>query len=323
MPPPVFSVFCDRRLMLLAHCDPMPVASAASYRAAITANDLQMIVRMSDWSHDELDKAEAIAMTQVIDPWSPYLEAEAIVANGRRTLVSAFADLVLVQSQFAKHELPEIFAAPEDEGENDVCRHLVQQDAVFLTEQFVRGGIATFARPVGGGDVVEIPAEYWEIDNPLIRMATGAFNLEHWACPDAPITHRIFVDGPAFEEWLAGLETPGALTDEELEEALDPRLRAKRSVAARKRAKGRKIAGRVSENATSRVQDASLAVTVEPLLLTIKEVRQLTRLGHNTIYKMIQQGSFPKQIKRGRSARWLRSKVEEWVAAQASEQGAD
>jgi predicted DNA-binding transcriptional regulator AlpA len=33
--------------------------------------------------------------------------------------------------------------------------------------------------------------------------------------------------------------------------------------------------------------------------------------------------TFPKQIKRARSARWLRSKVEEWVAAQASEQGAD
>lgn len=262
-------------------------------------------------------------MSQEIDPWSPYPEAEAVVANGRRTLVSAFAELVLVQSQFANHELPEIFAAPADEGENDVCRYLVQQDAVFLTEQFVRGGIATFARPMGGGDVIEIPAKYWEIDNPLMRMATGAFNLERWAFPDAPITHRIFVDGPAFEEWLAGLKTPGALTDEEIEEALDPQLRAKRSVATRKRGKGRKIAGRGAGKAPAKTQDAGHAVTVEPLLLTIKEVRHLTRLGHNTIYKMIQKGSFPKQIKRGRSARWLRSKVEDWVAAQAAEQGAD
>lgn len=35
-------------------------------------------------------------------------------------------------------------------------------------------------------------------------------------------------------------------------------------------------------------------------------------------YKLIQQGRFPKPIKMGRSSRWLKSEVEEWLAKQIS-----
>ena len=170
----------------------------------------------------------------LITPWSPYLEQALTTSAGRIALVKAFGDLVRVQQGFNPHELPEIFAAPEDEGENDACRHLVTMDAAFLTTQFVRERIATFARPLGGGEVVPIMASMWEIDDPLPRMAIGAVNLEQWANPEAPPTHRIFVDSADFDEWLAGLNSPTRLSNRELEAALDPQLRAARAVAARR-----------------------------------------------------------------------------------------
>ncbi|EOZ9390935.1 helix-turn-helix transcriptional regulator [Enterobacter cancerogenus] len=38
-----------------------------------------------------------------------------------------------------------------------------------------------------------------------------------------------------------------------------------------------------------------------------------TGLSDKWFYKLIQDGLFPKPIKMGRSSRWLKSEVEEWV----------
>ncbi len=71
---------------------------------------------------------------------------------------------------------------------------------------FANGRLDTFARPLGGGKVVGIDAGLWELDEPLHRFATGAFNFELWADPEAPLTHRIFVDDVQFDDWLAALK---------------------------------------------------------------------------------------------------------------------
>ncbi|MEE4209255.1 MAG: hypothetical protein V2I43_08320, partial [Parvularcula sp.] len=144
-------------------------------------------------------------------PWAAYAVQEPIVSAGRCSLIEAFGDLVRCQAGFQPHEPPEIFEAPTDEGENDACRRLVQLDAAFHTKQFVLGKIATFARPIGGGETVAIPPEHWEIDDPLPRFATGTYNAADWANPQAPESDRIFVDTARFEEWLAGLKPPGPL----------------------------------------------------------------------------------------------------------------
>ncbi|MGA4650092.1 helix-turn-helix transcriptional regulator [Citrobacter portucalensis] len=44
-----------------------------------------------------------------------------------------------------------------------------------------------------------------------------------------------------------------------------------------------------------------------------------TGLSDKWFYKLIQEGLFPKPIKLGRSSRWLKSEVEEWVQKRIAE----
>jgi excisionase family DNA binding protein len=253
--------------------------------------------------------------------WSAYVEEKPFVSVGRRSLISAFSDLVRCQAGFEPYELPEIFAAPRDEGENDACRRLVALDAALLTRQFVMGKIASFARPIGGGETVAISPEHWEIDDPLPRFATGTYNADDWANAEALASHRIFVDGAEFDAWLSKLEPPGPLTESQIEEILDPRLRAARSTAAKKPIKVRRTSATDYRAANEVMIDASLN-TGQSALLTMKEVLRLTRLGRSTIYRFISAGSFPGQIKFGRASRWLRTDVDKWIADQAATQDA-
>ena len=252
-----------------------------------------------------------------ITPWSPYLEQAFATSAGRRALIDAFGDLFSVQEGFNPRELPEIFAAPEDEGENDACRHLVTMDAAFLTTQFLRQRIATFARPLGGGEVVPIMASLWEIDDPLPRMATGAFNLEHWADVEAPPTHRIFVDSADFDEWLAGLNSPDRLSRRDLEAALDPRLRAARAVAARRVKTALEPQGQSFEGDVGVSLSQSLSIGDE--LLTRPEVEALVKLGRSSIYAKIRDDGFPDNIMLGGRAVWRKSAVMAWVEEKAAQ----
>ncbi|MDH5357568.1 MAG: AlpA family transcriptional regulator [Gammaproteobacteria bacterium] len=49
-------------------------------------------------------------------------------------------------------------------------------------------------------------------------------------------------------------------------------------------------------------------------IIRLSEVVNKIGLGKSTIYKMIFEGSFPKQIKLGaRSAGWLESEIDDWI----------
>ncbi|HEM8866394.1 TPA: AlpA family transcriptional regulator [Providencia stuartii] len=47
----------------------------------------------------------------------------------------------------------------------------------------------------------------------------------------------------------------------------------------------------------------------------MKFITRLTGLTDKWFYKLIQDGEFPKPIKLGRSSRWLKSEVEQWLQA--------
>ncbi|EIU7556894.1 AlpA family phage regulatory protein [Providencia rettgeri] len=47
----------------------------------------------------------------------------------------------------------------------------------------------------------------------------------------------------------------------------------------------------------------------------MKFITRLTGLTDKWFYKLIQEGEFPKPIKLGRSSRWLKSEVEQWLHA--------
>ena len=244
-----------------------------------------------------------------------------MVSDGRTALTAAFAGVVRVRAGFASHELPEIFSAPADDGENDAARDLVRLDAEHMTRMFVIGRIATFARPLGGGDVVAISPTAWEIDDPLNRFATGALNLDHWSEIESPPSHRIFIDRPQFDEWLAGLKPLGFLTSRQVEEIVDPQLRAQRAVAERRWKSELPQSASLESDKSYNKQGAGDPPGVGPLLLTVSEVSELIGRSTSTIYADVKKGAFPEGIKLGSSTRWKKTEVLAWIEEQAGKRG--
>ena len=56
-------------------------------------------------------------------------------------------------------------------------------------------------------------------------------------------------------------------------------------------------------------------VRPDPLqLLTLRDVRQKTRLGQSTIYRWMKERRFPQQVKLSDGcARWIEGEVDEWI----------
>ena len=53
-------------------------------------------------------------------------------------------------------------------------------------------------------------------------------------------------------------------------------------------------------------------------LLTVEVVAALTRLSKPTIYKLVKQGQFPRQLRLcANKVAWLQSEVAAWIAARA------
>lgn len=48
-------------------------------------------------------------------------------------------------------------------------------------------------------------------------------------------------------------------------------------------------------------------------------ITEFTGLSDKWFYKLIQDGLFPKPIKLGRSSRWLKSEIEDWVFERITE----
>lgn len=253
----------------------------------------------------------------MINPWSPYEGRAGLVSSGRKTLISAFGDVVMCRAGFPPSELPDIFEAPEDGGENDAARDLVRLDAEHMARAFASGKLDTFGRPLGGGEVVTIPMAHWEIDDPLPRFATGAFNLERWWETSAEPTHRIFVHAKQFDRWLVSLQPLGPLTNRQVEAIVDPQKRAAHAIA-------REVTVNESSQATLD-EDHTLPSQeppgVGPVLMTLDEVCDLTRRSSSTIYADMDKGIFPEPLKLGSSSRWLKTEVLAYIAEQVAKRG--
>lgn len=252
-------------------------------------------------------------MNQPIEPWSPYSLADSLPSRDRLTLTSAFGDLVELATEVYSYELYDIFNTPPDNGEDDVSRHLIELQAQVLSREFVHGRIETFARPLQGGDVEPLGMDKWEIDDPLPRFATGAFNAERWADPCALLTHRIFVDKAQFDRWPVARKAPGPLTDEEIEAVLDPQVRGARAIASR----GEDLD---QERLPASLTPAFRQPEFSSRLLTLREVEDLTTRKKSTIYELEKQGHFPRRLKLGASSRWYRHEVEAWLREQLDSQ---
>lgn len=54
-------------------------------------------------------------------------------------------------------------------------------------------------------------------------------------------------------------------------------------------------------------------MNIEAKFLRLSQVKEMTTLSKASIYRLMDEGSFPKQISLGaRSVAWVRSQVEDW-----------
>ena len=57
-------------------------------------------------------------------------------------------------------------------------------------------------------------------------------------------------------------------------------------------------------------------------LIKLKEVIEKTSLGRSTIYELMTDGIFPKQVSLGaKSVAWLESEVDDWIMERVGERG--
>jgi predicted DNA-binding transcriptional regulator AlpA len=65
-------------------------------------------------------------------------------------------------------------------------------------------------------------------------------------------------------------------------------------------------------------------MTIKPSLLEdqfieMTSITKLLRMTDKWLYRLIQEGRFPKPTKFGRSSRWLQSEVEAWLQSRIEE----
>ncbi|WP_420606539.1 helix-turn-helix transcriptional regulator [Novosphingopyxis sp.] len=242
----------------------------------------------------------------MIELWSPYDGRQDFASVGRISLIKAFANVVRLRLNIEPHELSSIFAAPSDDAENDCGKDLVGVQAHYLVDDFLSGAVTSFARPIGGGDVVTMLAKMWELDDYMPRFATGALNLERWSDPDAKPTHHIFVDKQQFEQFLMSLPADDELSDYQLQCLADRRLAIMQG-QQNERASGDPsldVNGVVGLSATSSVQDR---------LLEMQSIIALCGCQKSKIYAMIKGGEFPQQVSVGGKSLWSEKEINQWV----------
>ena len=59
--------------------------------------------------------------------------------------------------------------------------------------------------------------------------------------------------------------------------------------------------------------DIKIRSLLSDKMVDIVFITEYTGCSDKWFYKLIQEGSFPKPIKLGRSSRWLQSEIENWV----------
>lgn len=98
------------------------------------------------------------------------------------------------------------------EAANIAIPHLARQIALMALE----GSIGITARPIGGGEHVDVSPDDWMIDDPAARIASCTINFEAPRSTSAPATHLLFVRREGFEAaaWVHAQRAPLSLIEE-------------------------------------------------------------------------------------------------------------
>ncbi len=256
-------------------------------------------------------------MTETIRPWSIYEGRLSAGSAGRIPLEMAFAMLVSDRVGVEAYELPDIFSAPSDEGDNDIMRELVRLEAELMSEEILNGKLSTYARPIGGGDIIALKPDAWEIDEPLDRFAVAALNLEHWMDAQAQPTHRIFVGEEQFKKWAGDLMRPEAFGLDDVDQILDP-FGHDRKLSA----ENAKMDQHGDRDPSPNQTISSDPPGVGPKFLKLPVVKEMVSLSRSSIYIKITEKTFPEQTKIGGGSFWLESEIVQWIEENANKRQA-
>ncbi|CAO1652991.1 helix-turn-helix transcriptional regulator [Parasphingorhabdus sp. NYA22] len=256
-------------------------------------------------------------MMEPIRPWAVYNGRLSAGSAGRISLEMAFAMLVSDRVEIEAFELPDIFSAPTDEGENDAARELVRLEAESLTNEILNGNISTYARPIGGGDIILLKPNVWELDQPLDRFSFASLNLEHWMDATAEYTHRILVNEEQFKNWARDLRPYGYLDDDQVNRILDPFGRDRKTEVH-----GASIEQEVERNSISDKTIPANPPGVVPKFLKLPVVLDMVSLSRSSVYVKIKKNAFPEQTKIGGGSFWLESEIVQWIEENANKRQA-
>lgn len=70
---------------------------------------------------------------------------------------------------------------------------------------------------------------------------------------------------------------------------------------------------------TNTMQPATPLLSTQDPLVDMTFITTFTGMTDKWFYKLINEGLFPKPIKLGRSSRWFRSEVENWMRARIAD----
>lgn len=250
-------------------------------------------------------------------PWALYEGRLSDSSAGRISLEKAFALLVYDRIGFESWELSEIFSGPDDDNETGAARELVRIQAELMTDGILNGQLSTFARRIGGGEIITLKPNVWEIDEPIHRFALASFNLERWMDIDAQPTHRIFLSEEQFKLWASQLQRPEFMSEEQFFKILDPLGTAEKAAAQDEKNQQSSVE---NEKYHQLPHDIADPPGVGPRFLKLPIVADRVGLSKSSIYERISKGEFPEPKKIGASSRWLESEITDWIKDKASKE---
>lgn len=215
---------------------------------------------------------------------------------GHVPIASAFAQIVAVECDedpLDVDRLQEVLA----------CASCAQQESRWLHRLLQSGRLRAVSRPIGGGPVSGVPLGHWQADEVANRFVLGTYNRSQPFDPAAEPDHWIFLNAEDLELiWI---------------ERRDQRLA---SMGDGKQRRATASSGGHNRAASERASpSADWSRSNGSLMLGLRELEDMIGLKKSTIYKMIDEGSFPKQLKVGGRSLWKRHDIEAWIARLRSE----
>ena len=223
-----------------------------------------------------------------ITPWAPYRDEVFPRSSGRVLLGEALSTYMLLMHGLGADQIAAAFDGAEDDGTRDRVISATRLIGTLLVE----GRLTAWARPIGGGEAVELEPHVWELDDFTLRFATCALDLRRPFDTSSRPTHRIFIPD---EDHRAIFE---ACCDDV------PRPIVKRRASTAQPAP-----------MTDTIPLPQVAAHSVDRHIRMPELEQLTGMKRSTIYKRIDEGRFPQQISPGSGlASWRESEVAAWLA---------